>query len=426
MSGKKPSPSDTVPLSSLQPMFDSLGSKLEHKLDDIRNEFSSVSGRVQACEADLASVKADTGLTDPLFLANQTNILALTHRLTVERYNNLSYSEQPERVENARFRVLRSATTGTGTLPTDTSALSQFLCCDPSIITHVTAMHPNGLGKARILIHFKEAAAAAAATAAFRGSTNRTRAVLDVKRTRMQSARVGLAIQLQRVAREDGHPQATFRAEDRAGWDFIVYRESPTATPMAYPFIHHFPAGEPPAQGSPFISVNKTTVTELLNRLSPLHSFPKPPVKPPVNRAPPPQQNHPPSQTTNNRPHSPNRAHSTHHTNFQRPPTAPPRDLPASTSRAAGLQQPQSRPASRSTTPRKGPSPFQNQHKRQAVSDSPPNLNARPSASSSPTRRSPSHNNPNPNPSNPNHNNIPPPPPPLNHEQTCHSLTDQM
>ena len=92
---------------------------------------------------------------------------------------------------------------------------------------------PNGQGKARLLINFKDQGAAAEAAAAFRASTNRTRAVLDLKRTVMQNARVGLAIQLQRVAREAGHQQATFRAEDRVGWDFIAFKESPTAAPMA-------------------------------------------------------------------------------------------------------------------------------------------------------------------------------------------------
>ena len=94
--------------------------------------------------------------------------------------------------------------------------------------------------------------------------------MLDLKRTFLQNARVGLAIQLQRVAREAGHEQATFRAEDGLGWDFIVYKESVTAAPKAYPYIHHFPGGQPPAQGSPFNSVDTATVTELLKRLHPL------------------------------------------------------------------------------------------------------------------------------------------------------------
>jgi len=92
---------------------------------------------------------------------------------------------------------------------------------------------------------------------------------------------------LQRVAREAGHEQATFRAEDGLGWDFIVYKESAPAAPKAYPYIHHFPGGQPPAQGSPFNSVDTATVTELLKRLHPLHSFPKPLVKPPTTVPPP-------------------------------------------------------------------------------------------------------------------------------------------
>ena len=90
---------------------------------------------------------------------------------------------------------------------------------------------PNSQGKARLLVQFKDQAAAAAAAAAIKASTNRTRAVLDLKRTFLQNARVGLAIQLQRVAREAGHEQATFRAEDGLGWDFIVYKESLAAAP---------------------------------------------------------------------------------------------------------------------------------------------------------------------------------------------------
>jgi len=152
------------------------------------------------------------------------------------------------------------------------------LCCDPSLIAQATPKRPYGQGKARLLINFKDqGAAAAAAAAAFRASTNRTRAVLDLKRTVMQNARVSLAIQLQRVAREVGHQQATFRAglTDGMGWDFIAFKEPPTAAPMAYPFIHHFPGVQPPAQGFPYISVDTATVTELLKRLRPLNSFPK-------------------------------------------------------------------------------------------------------------------------------------------------------
>ena len=147
----------------------------------------------------------------------------------------------------------------------------------------------------------------------------------------MQNARVGLAIQLQRVAREAGHQQATFRAEDRVGWDFIAFKESPTAAPMAYPFIHHFPGGQPPAQGSPYISVDTATVTELLKSLRPLTSFPKHVVKLHTTVLPPPTAT--PGQTPNiERPaHAPPPAPTAPQTNFQRPPPVL-RDLP-STSR---------------------------------------------------------------------------------------------
>ena len=423
MSSKKGSRSASDNDSFLSDKLDSFAATLTQSISELRNEFSSVSGRVQACEAqgpalsaELNAVKADTGLTNPLYKTNQANMLALTRRMAIDRYNYLFYIEQPERAENARFRILRSA----AALPIDLTSLSQFLRCDPSLITHVTPMSANSKGKMRLLLQFKEQAAAAAAAAAFRGSTNRTRAVLDFKRTRLQNARVGLAIQLQRVAREGGLAQATFRAEERVGWDFIVYRETPTAAPMAYSFIHHFPAGEPPAQGSPFISVDTATVTELLKCLRPLHSFPKPSVKPLVTAPAVPSQT-----TTNNRPNSPNSAPLTHRPNSQRPPIAPPRDLTASTSRA--LQQSQSLPASRSTTPRKAPPPFQGQNKRLAVLGSPPSPSTRPSAHSSPTRHnSPPRTNPNPNP-NPNiPNTILPPPPPLSREQTHQILNDQM
>ena len=43
----------------------------------------------------LTAVKADAGLTDPLFKANMANIHALTQHLTIERYNTLYYSDQP-------------------------------------------------------------------------------------------------------------------------------------------------------------------------------------------------------------------------------------------------------------------------------------------------------------------------------------------
>ena len=61
-------------------------------------------------------------------------------------------------------RVLRLAVGGT--LPTDLPTLSTFLCCAPSLITQATPKHPNGQGKARLLINFKDQGAAAAAAAA--------------------------------------------------------------------------------------------------------------------------------------------------------------------------------------------------------------------------------------------------------------------
>lgn len=419
--GKTKGNSRALPISdvdSLSEKFDSLlplvgkFDSFSAKFDELRNEFNSSNVRVQACEAqgtalaaDLNAVKADAGFLDPMYKANMANMLAVTQRLAIQHYNMLFYFDQPERAENARFRVLRIAV-GTA-FPPDLPSLSSFLCCAPSLITQATPQRPNGQGKARLIIQFKDPAAAATASTAFRASTNRTRAVLDIKRTRLQNARVGLAIQLQRVAREAGHEQATFRAEDGVGWDFIVYKESPTAAPMAYPYIHHFLAGEPPAQGSPYISVDTATVTELLNRLRPLHSYPKPPlVKPPT--APPPAAPPASGQTPpNNNPHNQAPpaappAPSAPPTIFQRPPPVP-HDRP-STSR--GLFQ--SLPSSRSHTPRKAPPPFKGLNKRQAVSNSPPS----PSANSSPTRRRSPPRTTNTTPPPP-----PPPPPPLNYAQ---------
>jgi len=276
-------------IDALSNKFDSKFDELYSKFSSLHNEFSSSNVRMQACEtqgtalaADLNAVKADTGLTDPLFRANMANMLATTQRLTIERYNTIYYYDQPERAENSKCRVLRLAVGGT--LPTDLPTLSNLLCCAPSLITQAAPQRPNSQGKARLLVQFKDQAAAAAAAASFRASTNRTRAVLDLKRTFLQNARVG--IQLQRVAREAGHEQATFRAEDGLGWYFIVYKESVAAAPKAYPYIHHFPGGQPPAQGSPFNSVDTATVTELVKRLHPLHSFPKPLVNPPTTTPP--------------------------------------------------------------------------------------------------------------------------------------------
>jgi len=58
------------------------------------------------------------------------------------------------------------------------------LCCTSTLITQATPQRPNGQGKARLLVHFKDQAAAAAATAAaFRESPNRHCTVLDLTRT---------------------------------------------------------------------------------------------------------------------------------------------------------------------------------------------------------------------------------------------------
>ena len=123
---------------------------------------------MQACEtqgtalaADLKAVKADAGLTDPLFKVNMANFHAplRARRLTVERYNTIYYYDQPERAENSKCRVLRLAVGGT--FPTDVPTLSNLLCCAPSLITQATPQRPNSQGKARLLVQFKDQAAAA-------------------------------------------------------------------------------------------------------------------------------------------------------------------------------------------------------------------------------------------------------------------------
>jgi hypothetical protein len=87
--------------------FDSKFDELDSKFSSLHNEFSSSNVRMQACEtqgttlaADLNAVKADAGLTDPLFKVNMANFHALTQRLTIERYNTIYYYDQPERAEN--------------------------------------------------------------------------------------------------------------------------------------------------------------------------------------------------------------------------------------------------------------------------------------------------------------------------------------
>ena len=87
------------------------------------------------------------------------NIHALTQRLTIERYNTIYYYDQPERAENSKCRVLRLAVGGT--FPTDVPTLSNLLCCAPSLITQATPQRPNSQGKARLLVQFKDQAAAA-------------------------------------------------------------------------------------------------------------------------------------------------------------------------------------------------------------------------------------------------------------------------
>jgi len=127
-------------IDALSNKFDSKFDELDSKFSSLHNEFSSSNVRMQACEtqgtalaADLNAVKADTGLTDPLFRANMANMLATTQRLTIERYNTIYYYDQPERAENSKCRVLRLAVGGT--LPTDLPTLSNLLCCAPSLIT---------------------------------------------------------------------------------------------------------------------------------------------------------------------------------------------------------------------------------------------------------------------------------------------------
>ena len=111
-------------LASIQTLSDKVDSKFadfDSKFATLHNEVSSSNVRMQACEtqgtalaADLNAVKADTGLTGPLFIAD---MLAITQCLAIEGYNRLYFFDQPERVENSRFRVLRTSVSTT--LPVD-------------------------------------------------------------------------------------------------------------------------------------------------------------------------------------------------------------------------------------------------------------------------------------------------------------------
>jgi len=86
-----------------------------------------------------------TIFTDPLYEANMSNMLAMTQCLVIERYNRIYFFDQPERVENSRFCVLRTAV-GTA-LPVDLPSLASFLCCDPSLITQATPNVPTARAK---------------------------------------------------------------------------------------------------------------------------------------------------------------------------------------------------------------------------------------------------------------------------------------
>ena len=93
-------------IDALSNKMDSKFEELDSKFSSLHNEFSSSNVRMQACEtqgtalaADLNSaVKADAGLTDPLFKVNMANFHALTQRLTIERYNTIYYYDQPEKL----------------------------------------------------------------------------------------------------------------------------------------------------------------------------------------------------------------------------------------------------------------------------------------------------------------------------------------
>jgi hypothetical protein len=69
----------------------------------------------------------------------------MTQCLVIERYNRIYFFDQPERVENSRFCVLRTAV-GTA-LPVDLPSLASFLCCDPSLITQATPNVPTARAK---------------------------------------------------------------------------------------------------------------------------------------------------------------------------------------------------------------------------------------------------------------------------------------
>jgi hypothetical protein len=138
-------------------------------------------------------------LTASLYKANMANMLVMTPALRWRHTTGFTSLTSLSALKTAGSAFCVRTAVGT-TLPVDLPSLASFLCCVPSLIAQATPKRPNGQGKARLLINFKDHEAAAAAAVA----------------------------------------------------------------PMAYPFIHHFPGGQPPAQGSPYISVDTATVTELL------------------------------------------------------------------------------------------------------------------------------------------------------------------
>ena len=72
---------------------------LRDKVEVFQGSLSATNDRVQACEAKgaalidgLTAVKADAGLTAPLYKANMNNILAATQRASIQHYNMHSFA----------------------------------------------------------------------------------------------------------------------------------------------------------------------------------------------------------------------------------------------------------------------------------------------------------------------------------------------
>ena len=185
---------------------DMVKSLVNDKLTETYSSIQQLQHKYTELEAKTAATShAEATQSTPLQKCDAANMSQVCEEVCTANFLSHYDADVSERTSLYTVRQMRSKSTSP--LPCTPTPADVEKCGEGSV-EHVEQQQANGLGKPRMLVHFRRAEGAAAAYTAFRASPNSSQAVLDHKRTHLQNQLVSLAIQLEGLPKRVDTPMS--------------------------------------------------------------------------------------------------------------------------------------------------------------------------------------------------------------------------